>query len=228
MIEFVDVTKAYSRDSLALADVSFRIEKGEFVFVVGSSGAGKSTLVKMVYREEIPSKGHVMVNGRNVTRLARSAVPFLRRGIGVVFQDFRLLPRLTVYDNVAFVLEAVETPAREIRRRVSWALELVGLANKANSLPAQLSGGEQQRVAVARAVVNSPAIIVADEPTGNLDPENAMVIFNLLAEVNSMGATVVVATHARSIVNAMHRRTVILEHGRLVKDMTQGVYPTER
>lgn len=225
MIEFVDVTKAYSRDSMALSGVSFRIEKGEFVFVVGPSGAGKSTLVKMIYREETPSNGQVMVNGRNISRLKRSAIPFLRRGIGVVFQDFRLLPRLSVADNVAFVLEAVEAPAREVRRRVSWALELVGLSHKANSFPSQLSGGEQQRVALARAVVNSPAIILADEPTGNLDPDTALGIFNLLAEVNSMGATVVVATHARAVVNAMHRRTIHLEHGRLIRDMTSGGVP---
>ncbi len=222
MIEFVDVTKAYEQGSAALDGVSFRVDKGEFVFVVGPSGAGKSTLVKLVYREEIPSDGHVMVNGRNVSRLKRSAVPFLRRGIGVVFQDFRLLPRMTVADNIAFVLEAVETPVREVKRRVSWALELVGLPHKANSFPAQLSGGEQQRVAVARAVVNSPAIILADEPTGNLDPDTAVGIFNLLAEVNSMGATVVVATHAHSIVNAMHRRTIFLEKGRLVRDVAAG------
>ena len=222
MIEFVEVSKAYGQDSRALDGVSFRIDKGEFVFVVGPSGAGKSTLVKLVYREEVPSDGHVMVNGRNISRLKRSAVPFLRRGIGVVFQDFRLLPRMTVADNIAFVLEAVETPAREVKRRVAWALELVGLPQKANSFPVQLSGGEQQLVAVARAVVNSPAIILADEPTGNLDPDTAVGIFNLMAEVNSMGATVVVATHAHAIVNAMHRRTLSLENGRLIRDVAAG------
>lgn len=218
----MEVSKAYGQDSRALDGVSFRIDKGEFVFVVGPSGAGKSTLVKLVYREEAPSDGQVMVNGRNISRLKRSAVPFLRRGIGVVFQDFRLLPRMTVADNIAFVLEAVETPAREVKRRVAWALELVGLPQKANSFPVQLSGGEQQRVAVARAVVNSPAIILADEPTGNLDPDTAVGIFNLMAEVNSMGATVVVATHAHAIVNAMHRRTLSLENGRLIRDVAAG------
>jgi cell division transport system ATP-binding protein len=225
------VTKSYNGhngESAALSDVTFQIQKGEFVFVVGASGAGKSTLVKMIYREETPTSGQVLVGGRNVSRLRHAAIPFLRRGVGVVFQDFKLLPRLTVQDNVAFVLEAVEAPARDVRRRVEWALDLVGLTSKAHSYPSELSGGEQQRVAVARAVVNSPMIILADEPTGNLDPDTAWGIVNLFADINKLGATVVVATHARNIVNAMRRRTLVLDKARLVRDMAEGVYPTER
>ncbi|PZN12571.1 MAG: cell division ATP-binding protein FtsE [Bacillota bacterium] len=224
MIEFINVSKVYANGVTALRDVSLHIGRGEFVFLVGPSGAGKSTLVRLIYREEVATRGIVLVDGLNLGRLRRRDVPFLRRQMGVVFQDFKLLPNRTAYENVAFAMFVTGHTRRQIRRRVPEVLELVGLAHKADALPSELSGGEQQRVAVARAVVNYPKILLADEPTGNLDPETAWGIMELLVEINRRGTTVVVATHAQSIVNALRRRVIRLEGGRVIGDEPQGVY----
>jgi len=224
VIEFINVSKVYANGVTALRDVSLHIGRGEFVFLVGPSGAGKSTLVRLIYREEVATRGIVLVDGLNLGRLRRRDVPFLRRQMGVVFQDFKLLPNRTAYENVAFAMFVTGHTRRQIRRRVPEVLELVGLAHKADALPSELSGGEQQRVAVARAVVNYPKILLADEPTGNLDPETAWGIMELLVEINRRGTTVVVATHAQSIVNALRRRVIRLEGGRVIGDEPQGVY----
>ncbi len=227
MIQLKNVYKTYSNRVTALHDVSLTIGKGEFVFLVGPSGAGKSTLVKMVYREEVPTAGTILVDGHDVTRMKPGNVPFLRRDIGVVFQDFKLLPNKTVWENVAFALEVTEAPFREIQKRVPAVLDLVGMKDRFKAFPPQLSGGEQQRVALARAIVNSPAVIVADEPTGNLDPDNSWVIMRLLLELSKMGATVVVATHARQIVDALRQRVIALEQGTVVRDEERGAYGLE-
>lgn len=227
MIEFKNVYKMYPNKVAALHNVSLTIDKGEFVFIVGPSGAGKSTLIKMIYREEVPTHGSILVGRREVTKLRPREVPLLRRDIGVVFQDYKLLPNKTAWDNVAFALEVTEAPYREIQKRVPAVLELVGMKEKAKMYPAELSGGEQQRVALARAIVNSPSVIVADEPTGNLDPENSWIIMRLLLELSRMGATVVVATHARSIVNTMRQRVICVERGVVVRDEARGVYGLE-
>lgn len=227
MIQIKNVYKTYSNRVTALHNVSLTIGKGEFVFLVGPSGAGKSTLVKMIYREEVPTAGAIVVDKLDVTRMKSKDVPFLRRDIGVVFQDFKLLPNKTVWENVAFALEVTEAPYREIQKRVPAVLELVGMKERFKAYPPQLSGGEQQRVALARAIVNSPAVIVADEPTGNLDPENSWVIMRLLLELSKMGATVVVATHARQIVDSLRRRVIALERGMVVRDEERGAYGLE-
>ncbi|MFO7274473.1 MAG: cell division ATP-binding protein FtsE [Bacillota bacterium] len=228
MIEFRDVTKVYPHTRTPSLDgVNLRVERGEFVFLVGPSGAGKSTLLKLIYREEVPTSGQVLVDGKDVARLPRRAVPYLRRNIGIIFQDFRLLPDRTVFDNVAFALECTDVPRREVNRRVPAALELVGLRHKSRALAAELSGGEQQRVAVARAIVRNPVLVIADEPTGNLDPENTWAIMNLLNQINQMGATVLVATHAAEIVDRMKKRVIALERGRVVRDEDRGTYGHE-
>ncbi len=227
VIRLERVTKVYDGRVVALEDITLSIHKGEFVFVVGPSGAGKSTFVKLIYREELPTSGRVWVEGRELGRMPRWQVPHLRRRIGVVFQDFKLLPDRTVYENVAFALRVTEASPREIRRRVPAVLELVGLKDRARAFPNQLSGGEQQRVALARAVVNNPAIVIADEPTGNLDPDTAWDIMRLLVDINRLGTTVIVATHARYIVNALRRRVVAMERGRLIRDVPRGTYDHE-
>jgi cell division transport system ATP-binding protein len=227
LIQFIDVTKVYPNDIVALKDINLGVEQGDFVFIVGPSGAGKSTLIRLLYREETASRGQVIVHGKNVARLRRSSVPLLRRTIGVIFQDFKLLADRNAFDNVAFALEATEAPRREIRKRVPSVLELVGLRDRMKAFPHELSGGEQQRVAIARALVNGPSIIVADEPTGNLDPDTSWGIMNLLQAINRNGATVIMATHAKGIVNAMKRRVVAMEHGRIIRDQAQGVYAHE-
>lgn len=219
-----DVWKTYPDGSHALRGVSVQIDKDEFVYVVGPSGAGKSTFMKLIYREEIPTKGQIVVSGFNIGKLKQRKIPFVRRNIGVVFQDFRLLPKLTAYENVAFAMEVIEAPPKVIKRRVPEVLELVGLKHKASSLPAQLSGGEQQRIAIARAIVNNPSVIVADEPTGNLDPENSWGIMKLLEEINYRGTTIVMATHNKDIVNAMRKRVIAIEHGHIVRDEVRGEY----
>ncbi len=224
MIQFFGVSKVYPNNVSALDDVSLKVSKGEFVFLVGPSGAGKSTLIKMIFREEAPTKGDILVAGWNLGKIRHRDIPLLRRSIGVVFQDFRLLPDRTVFENVAFALRVVEAPRREIRRRTMTVLELVGLRERIKHLPPQLSGGEQQRVALARAIVNNPPIVLADEPTGNLDPETSMGIFRLLEEVNFRGSTVVVATHAKSMVDRMRKRVVAIEQGKVTRDESRGAY----
>ncbi|HLO03634.1 MAG TPA: cell division ATP-binding protein FtsE [Symbiobacteriaceae bacterium] len=228
MIQLVNVSKTYpGAPAPSLNGVNLRVERGEFVFIVGPSGAGKSSLMKMLYREELPSSGKVMIDGKDISRLRDKDVPYLRRGLGVIFQDFKLLQERTVFDNVAFALECTEVPRREILRRVPASLELVGLRHKAHSTANQLSGGEQQRVSVARALVRNPVLIIADEPTGNLDPDNSWAIMKLLSDINKMGATVVVATHAKEIVNEMRKRVVAIEKGKVVRDEERGTYGYE-
>jgi len=222
-----DVWKTYPDGTTALQSVNVVIDRNEFVYVVGPSGAGKSTFMKLIYREEVPSKGQISVNGFNIGKLKQRKIPFVRRNIGVIFQDFRLLPKLTAYENVAFAMEVVEAPRRQIRRRTMEALDLVGLKHRASSYPAQLSGGEQQRVAIARAIVNSPAVIVADEPTGNLDPETSWGIMKLLEEINFRGTTIVMATHNRDIVNSLRKRVIAIEKGTIVRDEQRGEYGYE-
>jgi cell division transport system ATP-binding protein len=227
MIEMQDVWKEYPNGAEALKGISVHIGKNEFVYVVGPSGAGKSTFIKLMYREERPTKGHIFVNGFNIERLKDRKVPLLRRNIGVVFQDFKLLPRLTVQENVSFALEVISVPRRQIKRRVKEALEWVGLSDKGQLLPSQLSGGEQQRVAVARALVNNPAVIIADEPTGNLDPETSWSIMKLFNRINDRGTTIVMATHNKEIVNTMRKRVIAVEDGRIVRDEHKGLYGYE-
>ncbi|MFZ3172112.1 MAG: cell division ATP-binding protein FtsE [Carboxydocellales bacterium] len=222
-----NVSKTYENGVKALIDVNVQIKKGDFVFLVGTSGAGKSTFTKLLFREEIPSRGHIMVNGINLVRMKNKEVPFLRRKIGVVFQDFRLLTSKTVYENVAFAMQIAEASSRDIKRMVPAALEMVGLSKRATDLPTSLSGGEQQRVGLARAIVNKPMMIIADEPTGNLDPDTSWEIMKLLDDINKMGTTVVMATHAKDIVDTMEKRVIAIENGKVVRDEQKGVYGYE-
>ncbi|MEC5187891.1 cell division transport system ATP-binding protein [Geobacillus thermodenitrificans] len=224
MIEMQDVYKTYPNGVVALNGVSVRIKPGEFVYVVGPSGAGKSTFIKMMYREEKPTSGTIMVNGVNLANIKDSKVPLLRRNIGVVFQDFKLLPKLTVYENVAFALEVIEESPKVIRKKVMEVLDLVGLKHKIRSYPNELSGGEQQRVSIARSIVNSPKIVIADEPTGNLDPETSWGIMELFEKINDRGTTIVMATHNKEIVNATRRRVIAIENGTIVRDEAKGEY----
>ena len=221
MIEFRNVTKEYPGGTLALDEVDFTIDKGEFVFILGHSGAGKSTLLKLMLKEEEPTDGDITIADYNLSRIRRRKVPYLRRELGVVFQDFRLIPTMTAYENVAFAMRVTNVSAREIRRRVPYILKLVGLEDKSQVYPEQLSGGEQQRVALARALVHNPKIILADEPTGNIDPKLSLEIIELLKEINKLGTTVVVVTHDISIVNRFKERTIILRNGRVLRD-TKG------
>lgn len=227
MIRFVDTTKVYSNGVVGLKNLTIKIEKGEFAFVIGASGSGKSTFLKLIMHEEIPTEGEVYVNGYSVHNMVRSEIPYLRRSLGVVFQDFRLLPNKTAYENVSFAMQIVEATPREIRRQVPLALGLVGLSKKAKSYPNQLSGGEQQRVVLARALVNNPAVLIADEPTGNLDPKTSWEIMSLLEEINQRGTTVIVATHEKSIVDTMKKRVIVLERGELKSDEQKGLYINE-
>nr|WP_245339316.1 cell division ATP-binding protein FtsE [Paenibacillus shirakamiensis] len=219
-----DVWKTYPNGAHALQGVSVKIDRNEFVYLVGPSGAGKSTFMKLIYREEVPTKGQISVNGFNIGKLKPRKIPYVRRNIGVVFQDFRLLPRLTAYENVAFALEVIEAPKKIIKKRVNEVLDLVGLKGKAGREPSQLSGGEQQRVAIARAIVNNPSVIIADEPTGNLDPETSWGIMQLLDEINFRGTTIVMATHNKDIVNSMRKRVIAIEEGSIVRDQLRGEY----
>lgn len=224
MIIFEGVTKLYDNNVVGLQDCSFHIPKGEFVFLVGPSGSGKSTLIKLVLKELEPTKGRVIVAGKPLESLRRSRVPLLRRNIGCVFQDFKLLPNKSVYDNVAYALEVVGEPRRSIRKKVPEILKLVGLFEKMNNRPSEISGGEEQRVSIARAFVNHPPLLLADEPTGNLDPDTSVGIMQLLEAINRTGTTVVVATHDREMVNRMRKRVFALDGGRLVRDERRGVY----
>lgn len=224
MIILEDVSKSYSTGAPAIKSISLQIDEGEFVFIVGNSGSGKSTLIKLLLKELEPTSGKIYVNGRYLNTIRRSRMHEHRRGIGVVFQDFRLLKDRNVYDNIAFAQRVVETPARVIRRRVPAMLSLVGLSEKYRSYPKELSGGEQQRVALARALVNNPAILLADEPTGNLDPKNSWEIMKLLDEINKRGTTVVVVTHNREIVDAMNKRVITMHKGVILSDEKKGEY----
>ncbi len=227
MIQMHNLSKVYGNGVVALANVTLLIPKGEFVFLVGPSGAGKSTFMKMVIRKELPTEGSVIVGRRNVLHLKPKELSYFRRNIGVIYQDYKLLPNKTVFENVAFALEVTETPRRDIARQVPPVLELVGLADRANLRPSELSGGEQQRVSLARAIVNRPLLLLADEPTGNLDPDTSWGIMDLLLEINKRGTTVVMATHNKEIVNRMRRRVVALDTGRVVRDESKGVYGLE-
>lgn len=227
MIEMRGVYKKYPNGVIALNGIDVKINPGEFVYVVGPSGAGKSTFIKMMYREEKATKGTIVINGINVGKLKDKQVPLLRRNIGVVFQDFKLLPTLTVYENVAFALEVIEEHPKYIKRRVMETLDLVGLKHKARMFPSELSGGEQQRVAIARSIVNSPKVVIADEPTGNLDPETSWEIMKIFEEINMRGTTVVMATHNKDIVNRIKHRVIAIEGGVIVRDEERGEYGYE-
>lgn len=224
MIVLNNVSMTYPGGNTALENINIKIEKGEFVFIVGRSGSGKTTLIKLLLRELLPTKGTIMVDNKDLTKLKRREVPKMRRKIGVVFQNFRLLKDLTVYENVAFAQRVIEAPAHQIRRQVPSMLTMVGLADKYRAYPKQLSGGEQQRVAIARALVNEPPILIADEPTGNLDPENSVEIMKMLDEINKRGTTVVVVTHNQEIVNMMQKRVITLKKGKIISDEEKGGY----
>ncbi len=219
MIDFLHVSKEYKKGGkLALEDINLHIDDGEFVFLLGHSGAGKSTLLKLILREELPSEGKVLVAGKDVARMRRHKVPYLRRQMGIIFQDFRLIPTMTVYENVAFAMHVTNVRSKEIRDRVNYMLELVHLEDKANAYPDSLSGGEQQRVAVARALAHGPKLVIADEPTGNIDPELSLEMMQLLERVSRMGPTVLVVTHEHELVHRFHQRVVTLKDGRIVSD----------
>ncbi|WP_318616506.1 cell division ATP-binding protein FtsE [Priestia megaterium] len=227
MIEMQNVYKTYPNGVKAINGISIKINQGEFAYIVGPSGAGKSTFIKMIYREEKPSSGNIIVNGANVAKIKDSKVPIFRRHIGVVFQDFKLLPKLTVYENIAFALEVIEQSPEEIKKRVLEVLELVKLKGKMDSFPDELSGGEQQRVSIARSIVNSPKVVIADEPTGNLDPETSWEIMDIFEEINKRGTTILMATHNREIVNTIRKRVIAIENGNVVRDEVRGEYGYE-
>lgn len=227
MIHMKNVTKVYENGAVALNNINVDIRKGEFVFLVGSSGAGKSTFIKMLFREVLPTSGILTVNGRDVIRMANKEVPYLRRSLGVIFQDYRLLPEKTVYENISFAMQVIEAPRRLMQRSVNSVLDIVGLRDKYKCFPHQLSGGEQQRVAIARAIVNNPSIVIADEPTGNLDPETSWGIMDIFQRINAAGTTIVMATHDKTIVDAMQRRVIAIEDGQIVRDEAQGGYGYE-
>ncbi|SHH92291.1 cell division transport system ATP-binding protein [Clostridium collagenovorans DSM 3089] len=227
MIEFKNVSKVYNDNVVALSNINLNIEKGEFVFVVGASGSGKSTFMKSLLKEVDPTSGKIIVNGVDVTQLSRGKIPYYRRKFGVVFQDFRLIPTLNVYENVAFAMRVTECSQKEIRQKVPVVLAMVGLTKKYKAFPSELSGGEQQRVCIARAIVNSPSVLIADEPTGNLDPETALEIMDLLEDINNAGTTVVMATHAKDIVDNMKKRVIAIEKGSIVRDEQRGKYSNE-
>ena len=228
MIRFTDIYKAYDNGTKALKGISFQINDGEFVFLVGPSGSGKSTIIKLITAEVAPTDGRLMVNGYNLNTIKPRQVPYMRRTLGVIFQDFRLIDKKTVYDNLTFAMRAVGASPREIRRRIQYVLELVGLSKKKDMCPNQLSGGEQQRVAIARALVNNPSMIIADEPTGNLDPQRSLEIMMLLERINELGTTVLVVTHEKALVNRFAKRVVAIENGRIISDETGGYYNGEK
>ncbi len=227
MIELRDVSKVYSNGAVGLDNVSLTLEKGEFVFLTGNSGSGKSSLLKLLFKEIEPDKGKIIVNKEDITKLKRRQIPYLRRDLGMVFQDFRLLPNKTVYENVAFAMKIVGSSAREIRKNVPIVLGLVGLSRKARCYPNELSGGEQQRTALARAIVNNSPVLIADEPTGNLDPATSWEIMTCLSDINKRGVTIIMATHEREIVNTMKKRVIEISNGRVSKDVYEGGYDDE-
>ncbi|MFT8313769.1 MAG: cell division ATP-binding protein FtsE [Clostridium sp.] len=224
MIEFKNVSKVYMNDVVALSNINITIKRGEFVFLVGPSGAGKSTFVKLLMREIEPTAGSIVVSDTDITTLSRKQIPYYRRKVGMIFQDFRLIPTLNIYENVAFAMRIIQASNKEIKKRVPLVLAMVGLSNKYKDFPNQLSGGEQQRVSIARAIVNNPSILIADEPTGNLDPETANDIMNILSDINRAGTTVLMATHAKNIVNDMKKRVLAIEKGILARDEQRGRY----
>lgn len=227
MLLMSNVSKIYPGGSVALENVDVHIEPGEFVFVVGPSGAGKSTFFKMLFREIQPTTGSIIVNGTDILGLSDKEIPYYRRQLGIIFQDYRLLPDRTVYENVAFAMQVIETPHRKIKRRVMNVLDLVGLRGRANAYPNELSGGEQQRIAIARAIVNDPLLVIADEPTGNLDPETSWEIMEIFKEINATGTTIVMATHDKDIVDSMAKRVIAIENGHIVRDEMNGGYGYE-
>lgn len=227
MLIMNDVSKVYPGGSVALQNVNVHIAPGEFVFVVGPSGAGKSTFIKMLFREVLPTTGSIFVNGMDILSLESREIPFMRRQLGIIFQDYRLLPDRTVYENVAFAMQVIEAPHRKIKRQVLNVLDLVGLRHRANAYPNELSGGEQQRIAIARAIVNDPVFVIADEPTGNLDPETSWEIMEIFKEINETGTTIVMATHDKEVVDAMAKRVIAIEKGNIVRDEKEGVYGYE-
>ena len=227
MIEFTDVVKSYSVGTQALKGVSMQIEDGEFAYLVGPSGSGKSTMIKLITGELRPTSGTVHVNGYSLERIRKREIPYLRRTVGVVFQDFRLIENMTVYDNVAFAMRVIGTREREIRERVPYVLELVGLENKSRRHPNELSGGEQQRLAIARALVNNPSTIIADEPTGNLDPARSLEIMSLLQEINNLGTTILVVTHEKDLVERFGKRVIAINEGLVISDEMGGYYNYE-
>ncbi|MEX1028702.1 MAG: cell division ATP-binding protein FtsE [Paenibacillaceae bacterium] len=227
MIEMQDVWKTYPDGTSALRGLTVAIKRNEFVYIVGPSGAGKSTFMKLIYREERPTKGHLFVNGFNLEKLRQRKIPYLRRNIGVIFQDYRLLTKLSAAENVAFAMEVIEASKKNIKRRTHEVLEMVGLKERIDALPSQMSGGEQQRVAIARAIVNNPSVIIADEPTGNLDPETSWGIMRLLEDINFRGTTIVMATHNKEIVNTMRKRVIAMEKGLIIRDQLKGEYGYE-
>ena len=227
MIEFKNVSKIYNNNVHALRNVNVTIDRGEFVFLVGPSGAGKSTFIKMLLKEVEPTSGNIVNNGIDLSTIKRNQVPYYRRKVGMVFQDFRLIPTLSVYENVSFAMRVVGASSREIRKRVPTVLALVGLSDKYKAFPHELSGGEQQRISLARALVNNPSLLIADEPTGNLDPETAMEIMSLLNDVNKAGTTILMATHAREIVDSMKKRVIAVDKGIITRDEKRGRYDYE-
>ncbi|AVQ99860.1 Cell division ATP-binding protein FtsE [Oceanobacillus picturae] len=227
MILMNDVYKTYANGVTALNGISIDIKQGEFVYIVGPSGAGKSTFIKLIYREVKPTKGSILINDINIGDIKEKRIPLLRRDIGVIFQDFKLLPKLTVYENIAFALEVIEESPRKIRTRVMDVLDLVGLKNKARFIPDELSGGEQQRVSIARAIVNNPKIVIADEPTGNLDPDTSWGIMKTFEEINARGTTILMATHSKEIVNTIKKRVIAIEDGLIARDEHRGDYGYE-
>ena len=227
MIQFTNVVKTYQQGNNALNGATMQIEDGEFVFLIGPSGSGKSTIIKMITGELKPSSGTVHVNGYSLERIRKREIPYLRRTVGVVFQDFRLIDKMTVYENVAFAMRVVGAKEKEIRERVPYVLELVGLENKMNRHPNEMSGGEQQRLAIARALVNNPSTIIADEPTGNLDPERSFEIMSLLQEINNLGTTVLVVTHEKDLVETFAKRVIAIDEGVVVSDGMEGYYSNE-
>ena len=228
MIRLKDVEMEYDNGTKAIQGITLTIEDGEFVFLVGPSGSGKSTIIKLLTGEVEPCAGRIMINGFSVSNISEKQIPLMRRTLGVIFQDFRLIEKKTVYDNLDFVMRAVGASPKEIRKRIPYVLDLVGLAEKANSYPTELSGGEQQRVAIARALVNNPSMIIADEPTGNLDPQRSLEIMSLLEKINELGTTVLVVTHEKNLVNRFDKRVVAIENGRIISDGTGGYYNGEK
>lgn len=227
MIRFIGVEKEYDNGTKALKGISMRIDDGEFAFLVGPSGSGKSTIIKLITGEIAPSEGRLMVNGYNLNNIKPRQVPLMRRTLGIIFQDFRLIEKKTVYENLAFSMRAIGASGRELKRRIPYVLQLVGLEDRGDRYPGQLSGGEQQRVAIARALINNPSMIIADEPTGNLDPQRSLEIMMLLERINELGTTMLVVTHEKTLVNQFSKRVIAIENGRVISDETGGYYNGE-